>query len=100
MNSQKQSNESEYDGEYDEKFILASPIPAECRKCRAKWIDEGKFKDAIRAPTLDGCRCFYCGGNLKPLDRTAYNLRLKELPKDRKAYQPDLFGGAAVILTE
>jgi predicted Zn-ribbon and HTH transcriptional regulator len=47
-----------------EEYTLAElvPIPAKCAKCKRNWLG----RDAIRAPSLDNCRCFYCGGQLKP----------------------------------
>lgn len=63
-----------------------TPIPAKCRKCGYDWIDAVRppcanvirlfphlrndpprmVRDAIRAPSLEMCRCFWCGGRLKP----------------------------------
>jgi hypothetical protein len=63
--------------QYDGDFIRNNPIPACCLKCKRRF--EGR--DAIGAPTLEMCRCFYCGGNLRPIDKKAYAQRLIELPK-------------------
>lgn len=41
---------------------LPPPIPAKCPKCRYDWVD----KDAIRAPSLSGCCCFWCHSLLRP----------------------------------
>lgn len=38
------------------------PLPAKCAKCKRDWLG----RDAIRAPSLLNCRCFLCGGHLKP----------------------------------
>jgi hypothetical protein len=38
------------------------PLPAKCSKCRRVFVG----RDAIRAPSLDNCSCFYCWGKLKP----------------------------------
>jgi predicted Zn-ribbon and HTH transcriptional regulator len=46
--------------EYDLSEIV--PIPAKCTKCKRNWTG----KDAIRAPSLKICRCFYCDGELIP----------------------------------
>lgn len=62
------------------------PIPARCAKCGYDWVDGVKTpsrqlvrlfplardlgpvvcRDAIRAPSLRQCRCFWCGGELRP----------------------------------
>lgn len=36
------------------------PIPAKCPKCKFDWVK----RDAIRAPSLMNCRCFWCGSRL------------------------------------
>lgn len=41
-----------------------TPIPAICTNGH-EWIDGGP-NGAIRAPSLQGCRCFHCGAKLKP----------------------------------
>ena len=98
------------EGSYDREFIMNNPIPARCAKCRRHFIDGDVFRwvdgdgtvrekicnDAIRAPLLEQCRCFYCGGNLRPLDEKSYQQRLAELPKYfnpaiPKFFQPPLF---------
>ena len=99
------------EGEYDHDFIMGNPIPARCVKCRRHFIDgetitvwdyskclakEIVCRDAIRAPQLENCRCFWCGGNLRPLDPESYRRRQKELPKhfipgSGEIYQPPLF---------
>lgn len=68
--------EEEPDGvSYDSAFILNNPIPAGCAKCNYRWIGP----DAIRAPSLENCSCFYCGGRLVPLDKEGYKRRLETL---------------------
>jgi hypothetical protein len=42
-----------------------SAIPAICAGCGYLWVG----LDAIRAPALAGCRCFWCGGRLRALRR-------------------------------
>lgn len=46
----------------EEEFTLAElvPIPAKCSKCKRVFLG----KDAIRAPSLDNCCCWYCWGKL------------------------------------
>lgn len=43
------------------------PIPAICTKSHRphEWI-EGNGNGPILAPSLDNCRCCYCGNTLKP----------------------------------
>ena len=48
------------DYEYARDEIV--PLPAKCGKCGRNWVG----RDAIRAPSLRQCRCFYCGGKLLP----------------------------------
>lgn len=73
---------------------MENPIPAQCVKCRRHFIDGEIFRwhdgervrervcnDAIRSPELENCRCFYCNGELRPLDTKAYAARQQELPK-------------------
>ena len=91
MEKVKDIDPTEFDGEYDEKFILENPIPARCKKCKREFVDDARFKEAIRAPLLEACRCFYCCGELAPLDRAAYRERLAVLKNHRLAYQPVLF---------
>lgn len=97
------------EGKYDHKFIMDNPIPAQCVKCKRTFIDGELFRwhdgvqmreticnDAIRAPTLANCLCFYCNGKLKPLDPESYKKRMAELPKyfipaKRTIFQPPLF---------
>lgn len=97
------------EGNYDHDFIMNNPIPAVCAKCRRKFVDgeivrcfdgtqvkEIVCNDAIRAPQLENCLCFYCGGKLLPLDADGYRRRQAELPKyfipsRGKTYQPPLF---------
>lgn len=94
--------------EYSESYIMANPIPARCKKCGHKWIDGEvqkvvKYKngmpysttiianDAIRAPALSGCRCFYCGGGLGPLEKGGpVTVEQVEQLKSREAAQPML----------
>lgn len=47
-----------------EEFTLAElvPLPAKCSKCRRTFVG----RDAIRAPTLANCSCWYCWGKLVP----------------------------------
>ena len=33
------------------------PIPAQCPRCKYSWVG----RDAIRAPSLANCGCFWCG---------------------------------------
>ncbi len=68
--------------EYEAEWIINNPIPAICKKCGQRWEDgpHAKSNGAIRAPSLDNCRCFYCGGRLRPLDPMSYAERLRELP--------------------
>ena len=40
-------------------------IPAICSGCGYLWVGP----DRIRAPSLAGCRCFWCGGRLRALRR-------------------------------
>lgn len=96
---------SEFDGSYDHDFIVNNPIPARCKKCKRQFVDgevvkfadyEGKVRqkvcnEAIRAPTLSNCRCFYCWGELVPLDKKAYAERLTTLHLYRQAEQGALF---------
>lgn len=35
-------------------------IAARCNGCGFRWVG----RDAIRAPSLAGCRCFWCAGEL------------------------------------
>ena len=37
------------------------PIPARCKRGH-DWVGP----DAIRAPSLHNCRCFWCGAELRP----------------------------------
>lgn len=70
------TEEEEPDGvSYDLAFILNNPIPAKCAKCNYQWAG----RDAIRAPSLKNCSCFYCGGRLVPLDKEGYKRRLETL---------------------
>lgn len=75
--------------EYDLDYIMENPIPAKCKRCGFDWIDGktefiprfmgwygppqgGKtvvLNDAIRAPSLEGCRCGVCGGELRPYEK-------------------------------
>lgn len=71
--------------EYDHDYIMENPIPAKCSKCKKPFVDgpqsvvrmvKGKLvekalycRDAIRAPSLSNCRCFYCGGQLVALEK-------------------------------
>lgn len=63
-------------GNYDHDFIMSNPIPAQCEKCKRHFIDGEIVKvwdyaknepktivcnEAIRAPSLINCFCFYCG---------------------------------------
>jgi hypothetical protein len=80
-----------FEGEYDEKFIMDNPIPAKCKKCKREFVDDARFKEAIRAPLLESCRCFYCSGKLAPLDPAAYRAGLEAMKNHRQAYQPGLF---------
>ena len=98
------------EGSYDEQFILENPIPAQCRKCGEKFEDgiiikvydsvrqkvvEKICNEAIRAPQLENCRCFYCGGKLLPLDSVSYQNRqktiLEYLQNSDQNCQPALF---------
>lgn len=59
---------------------MPRPIPAVCanRRCGFHWCG----RDAIRAPSLEMCRCFWCGSKLVPL--TAASLpRQGELPLEK-----------------
>lgn len=38
------------------------PLPAKCSKCGRVFVG----RDAIRAPSLENCSCWYCWGKLKP----------------------------------
>lgn len=96
-------------GNYDHDFIMNNPIPAQCVKCQRHFIDGELFRwfdgekvrekicnDAIRAPQLENCRCFYCGGTLRPLDAESYRKRQAEIhkyfiPAENTVYQPPLF---------
>lgn len=40
---------------------LPDPIPAKCPKCGYNWIG----RDAIVAPTLSNCCCFWCSSPLR-----------------------------------
>ena len=40
---------------------LPLPISAKCKKCGYNWIGN----DAISAPSLLGCLCFWCHGELR-----------------------------------
>lgn len=66
--------------EYHAAFIINNPIPARCTKCKRRFEDGPKYKEAIPAPTLNNVVCFYCGGRLIPLDLLSYGERLRELP--------------------
>jgi hypothetical protein len=48
----------------EEEYSLAElvPIPAKCSKCKRVFLG----RDAIRAPSLACCSCFYCHGKLIP----------------------------------
>lgn len=94
--------------EYGLEYIKANPIPAKCKKCGHKWIDGEPFtitrirngkpvvthhiaNDAIRAPSLSQCRCFYCGGELGPLERGGpVTVEQVEQIKSQSALQPML----------
>lgn len=93
-----------FDGSYDRDFIINNPIPARCKKCKRQFVDGELFtcvdydrtfrlvlcKDAIQAPTLITCRCFYCWGELLPLDANAYARRLETLHLYRLSEQRTL----------
>lgn len=84
------------------------PIPARCEKCGYDWIDGIKTvsrqimklfplradpgpimcRDAIRAPSLRGCRCFWCGGRLLPHPD---HPPVIDAETARKTHQPSLF---------
>lgn len=76
--------------EYQLSFILDNPIPAECVRCGYQWVDSDKYKDAIRAPSLDNCACFFCWSGLRPLDEAAYEERLATLHLYRETVATDL----------
>lgn len=78
------------DGNYSLAWIKANPIPAKCLKCKRLWV-EGNGNGAIFAPTLDCCVCFYCHGDLAPLDETAYRERLRSLGYNVAPVQAGLF---------
>ena len=52
--------------EYDLAYIIANGIPARCPQCKRTF--EGR--DAIHAPSLTNCHCFYCSAPLRPLQRS------------------------------
>lgn len=96
-------------GNYDHDYIMNNPIPAQCVGCQRRFIDGELFRwfdgekmrekvcnEAIRAPELENCFCFYCNGKLRPLDPEAYRKRQAEIqkyfiPSDGETYQPPLF---------
>lgn len=78
---------------YDPRFIRSQPIPARCFKCGYFWTG----KDAIGSPLLRNCSCFFCHGELVPLDLDAYAERIASLHLHRIPEQPELdFGGCPV----
>lgn len=85
------AEQDDYGVEYDSSFILSNPIPAYCKKCKRRFEDGPQWKDAIRSPSLENCRCFYCGGHLRPIDKAAYAERLRCLHLYRVPVQCFLF---------
>lgn len=71
---------------YGRDFILENPIAALCSGCGYRWTG----RDAIRAPSLRGCSCFWCRGEMVALDAEAYAERLRTLHLHRVAYQVSL----------
>jgi hypothetical protein len=72
---QRQLEAQVKDGEYDLTFIIKNPIPSICKNCKYKWVG----RDAITAPSLYNCICFWCKGPLIPLDFEEYRARLAVL---------------------
>lgn len=71
--------------EYDHAYIVANPIDTRCVRC--------KRREPINAPSLANVRCFWCGAGLQPMDRVAYDDRLKNLWKHAVVgQQSSLFG--------
>jgi hypothetical protein len=68
---------------YEREFILGNPIAARCVRCAYFWTE----RDAIRAPSLRGCSCFWCHGELVALDAEAYAERLRTLHLHRLPQQ-------------
>jgi hypothetical protein len=68
---------------YEREFILGNPIAARCVRCAYFWAE----RDAIRAPSLRGCSCFWCHGELVALDAEAYAERLRTLHLHRLPQQ-------------
>lgn len=68
---------------YESEFILGNPMEAGCEKCGYLWVG----RDAIRAPTLRNCSCFWCHGRLIALNLEAYGARLRLLQQHRIAIQ-------------
>jgi hypothetical protein len=96
------------EGNYNHDWIMNNPIPAQCVKCKRHFIDGDVIRifdgektvaricnDAIRAPSLENCLCFYCNGKLRPLDKKSYEARLMDLHSHLEVsvrnYQPRLF---------
>lgn len=71
---------------YESEFILSNPMPARCVGCGYQWTG----RDAIRAPSLRNCSCFWCHGELVALDLEAYAARLDALALHRIPYQASL----------
>ena len=56
--------------EYDHDFIMDNPILATCRH---------GHQEPIHAPNLVNVRCFWCRGELHPVDKERYQARLATL---------------------
>lgn len=63
------------DCEYDLDFIIENPILAIC----ARRTPMCRHPEPIHAPALENVRCFYCGGQMKPVDIKAYRERIANL---------------------
>lgn len=99
MNS---SNEFEYSVEY----ITKNAIPAKCKKCCREFTNGQQVQvigfgnghiiernvtcnEAISAPSLADCRCFYCWGELGPLRKGGpTTVEQVEQERSRQAAQP------------
>lgn len=74
---------------YDLSYILDNPIPARCKKCKRIFVEGSD--GAIHAPALSGCRCFYCSGELMPLERGGpATVEQVEQQRSREKQQPML----------
>lgn len=60
------------------------PLPAKCGKCKRVFIGA----DAILAPSLKTCRCFWCHGHLKPHPDFEQVVDAETMRRDAAAQKP------------